>query len=99
MNVLIVDDEEVLQDVLVSLLEKEGYKPFTARTGEEGLSILRREDIDLVLLDLMLPGMSGQDVLRQIGQEDPDQIVVVITDYSSVESAIRAMREGAFDYI
>jgi two-component system response regulator PilR (NtrC family) len=98
-NVLIIDDEEVLQDVLVSLIEKEGYKPFSARTGEEGLSILRREDIDLVLLDLMLPGMSGQDVLRQITQEDPDQIVVVITAYSSVESAIRAMRDGAFDYV
>jgi two-component system response regulator PilR (NtrC family) len=99
MNVLVIDDEEVLQDVLVSLLEKEGYKPFSARTGEEGLSILRREDIDLVLLDLMLPGMSGQEVLRQIAQEDADQIVVVITAYSSVESAIRAMRDGAFDYI
>jgi len=99
MNILVIDDEEVLQDVLVSLLEKEGYKPFSARTGEEGLSILRREDIDLVLLDLMLPGMSGQEVLRQIAQEDADQIVVVITAYSSVESAIRAMRDGAFDYI
>ena len=99
MNILVIDDEEVLQDVLVSLLEQEGYKPFSARTGEEGLSILRREDIDLVLLDLMLPGMSGQEVLRQIAQEDADQIVVVITAYSSVESAIRAMRDGAFDYI
>ncbi|MGH9464256.1 MAG: sigma-54-dependent transcriptional regulator [Thermoanaerobaculia bacterium] len=99
MNLLIIDDEDVLQDVLTTLLSRAGYHTLSARTGEEGLQILRREDIDLVLLDLMLPGMPGQDVLRQIRREDPDQIVVVITAFSSVESAIAAMRDGAYDYI
>jgi two-component system response regulator PilR (NtrC family) len=98
-NLLIVDDEEVLQDVLSSLLRKEGYTPFVARSGEEGLTILDREEIDLVLLDLMLPGMSGMEVLRQIRQKDADQVVVVVTAYSSIEGAIEAMREGAFHYI
>ncbi len=99
MRILIVDDEEVLQDVLTSLLRREGYETVSARSGEEGLDLLRQGDIDLVLLDLMLPGMSGQEVLRQIRKEDPHQVVVMITAYSSVESAIDAMRQGAFHYI
>lgn len=99
MNILIVDDEEVLQDVLTSLIEREGFTVFNARTGEQGLQILQQEQIDLVLLDLMLPGMSGLEVLRQIHQMDPDQVVVLITAYSSIEGAIEAMKEGAFHYI
>ena len=99
MNILIIDDEEVLQDILTSLLRKEGYATFSARTGEEGLEILDKEDVDLVLLDLMLPGMSGQEVLTQIQAKDPDQVVVVITAHSSIEGAIEAMRNGAFHYI
>jgi DNA-binding NtrC family response regulator len=99
MNVLIVDDEEVLQDVLVTLLRKAGYKPLTAASGEEALEILEREPIDLVLLDLMLPGMNGMDVLREVRRRDPDQVVVMVTAFSSIENAIQAMREGAFHYI
>jgi len=99
MRILIVDDEEVLQDVLTTLLRAQGYETLSARSGEEGLTLLRQGDIDLVLLDLMLPGMSGQEVLQQIRQEDPNQVVVMITAYSSVEGAISAMREGAFHYI
>ncbi|MFN7942691.1 MAG: sigma-54 dependent transcriptional regulator [Thermoanaerobaculia bacterium] len=99
MNILVVDDEEILQDVLGLLLRKEGYTVLAARTGEEALVMLEREPVDLVLLDLMLPGMSGQEVLRNIRQRDPEQVVVVITAYSSIEGAISAMREGAFHYI
>ncbi|HEX6202983.1 MAG TPA: sigma-54 dependent transcriptional regulator [Thermoanaerobaculia bacterium] len=99
MNILIVDDEEVLQDVLTSLIRREGHATWSATTGEEGLAVLEREEIDLVVLDLMLPGMSGREVLRQIRRRDPEQVVVVITAYSSIEGAIEAMREGAFHYI
>jgi two-component system response regulator PilR (NtrC family) len=99
MNVLVVDDEEVLQDVLGMLLRKEGFRPIAARTGEEALVMHEREPIDLVLLDLMLPGMSGMDVLRQLRQRDPDLVVIVITAFSSIEGAIEAMREGAFHYV
>ena len=99
MSILIIDDEEVLQDVLSSLLRKEGYEVLSARTGEEGLRLLGEEEVDLVLLDLMLPGMSGLEVLRQIRRTTPEMVVVVITAYSSIEGAIRAMREGAFHYI
>jgi two-component system response regulator PilR (NtrC family) len=99
LNILIVDDEEVLQDVLASLIRKEGHQAIVARTGEEAVLILEREEIDLVLLDVMLPGMSGQEVLRQIRRSDPEQVVVMITAFSSIEGAIAAMREGAFHYI
>jgi DNA-binding NtrC family response regulator len=99
MNILIVDDEEVLQDILTSLIRREGHVTFSATTGEAGLTILEREEIDLVVLDLMLPEMSGLDVLREIRRRDPDQVVVMITAYSSIEGAIEAMREGAFHYI
>jgi two-component system, NtrC family, response regulator PilR len=99
MNILVVDDEEVLQDVLTFLIRKEGYNPLSAMSGEEALRILEREEVDLVLLDLMLPGMHGMDVLREIRRRDPDQVVIVITAFSSIESAVAAMREGAFHYI
>jgi DNA-binding NtrC family response regulator len=99
MNILIVDDEEVLQDILTSLIRREGHNPLSATTGEAGIDMLEREEVDLVLLDLMLPGMRGMEVLREIRRRDPDQVVVVITAFSSIESAIEAMREGAFHYI
>jgi two-component system response regulator PilR (NtrC family) len=99
MSILIVDDEEVLQDVLAALVREEGHEAIGARTGEEALGLLEREDIDLVLLDLMLPGLSGMEVLRQIREQDPDLVVVVITAFSSIEGAIDAMKQGAFHYI
>jgi DNA-binding NtrC family response regulator len=99
MNILIVDDEEVLQDVLTVLIGKEGHATLSAASGEIALEILEREEIDLVLLDLMLPGLSGLQTLREVRRLYPDQVVVVITAYSSIETAIEAMREGAFHYI
>src|SRR5829696_2122284 len=99
MNVLIIDDEEVLQDVLTALLRREGHQTQSAFSGEEGLEMLDREEVDLVLLDLMLPGMHGMEVLREMRRKHPDVVVVVITAFSSIESAIEAMREGAFHYI
>ncbi len=99
MNILIVDDEEVLQDVLTALVERQGWTPLNATTGTEALAILGRERVDLVLLDLMLPDLSGMEVMRRILQQDPAQVVVIITAFSSIEGAIGAMREGAFHYI
>jgi two-component system response regulator PilR (NtrC family) len=99
MRILIVDDEDVLQDVLSSLLQGEGYDTLAARTGEEAMAFLSSEEVDLVLLDLMLPDAKGLDLLRRIRQEDPEQVIVVITAFSSVEGAIEAMKDGAFHYI
>jgi DNA-binding NtrC family response regulator len=99
MNILIIDDEEVLQDILTVLIRKEGHTPLVAGTGEEGLAIVEREEVDLILLDLMLPGLHGMEVLREVRRKNVDVVVVMITAFSSIETAIEAMREGAFHYI
>ncbi len=99
MNILVVDDEPVLQDVLTALIRQEGHHPICCASGQEALTALAQEEVDLVLLDLMLPDMNGREVLRRIRQNDPDQVVVIITAYSSIEGAIEAMREGAFHYL
>ncbi len=99
MKILIIDDEEVLREVLETVLRREGFDVVTAASGEEGLSLLDREEIDLIILDMMLPGMSGAEALRVIKETDPDIPVVIITAYSSIDGAIDAMKRGAFHYI
>ena len=99
MRILIIDDEEVLRDVLDAVLRKEGFDVVLAASGEEGLTLLDSEDIDLVLLDVMLPGITGIETLRSIKDSHPTTPVIIITAYSSIDGAIQAMRQGAFHYI
>ena len=99
MNILILDDEPVLQDVLGTLLRREGFQVVQATTAAEALRLAEEHDLDLVLLDLMLPDRPGLEVLKDLKARDPELMVVVITAYSSVETAIGAMRQGAFHYI
>jgi DNA-binding NtrC family response regulator len=98
-RILVVDDEEIVQDVLLALLQKRGYEAASVRTGEEGLEKLAREPFDVVLLDLMLPGISGMETLRRIREEQPEQTVVMMTAFGSVETAVEAMKIGAFHYL
>jgi two-component system response regulator PilR (NtrC family) len=98
-TVLILDDEPVIREVLGSVLAKAGHTTREAATAVEGLSRLEKEPIDLLLLDLMLPDRPGLEVLIDVRARHPEIPVVVVTAYSSVESAITAMREGAFHYI
>jgi two-component system response regulator PilR (NtrC family) len=98
-TVLILDDEPVIRDVLGSVLAKAGHATREAATAAEGLQRLEKEPIDLLLLDLMLPDRPGLEVLVDVHARHPEIPVVVVTAYSSVESAITAMREGAFHYI
>jgi two-component system response regulator PilR (NtrC family) len=99
MRILIVDDEEVLRDVLDAVLRREGFDIISASTGEEALSVLDAEEVDLVILDVMLPGISGIDTLRAIRISNPTLPVIVITAFSSIDGAIEAMKQGAFHYI
>ena len=99
MRILIVDDEEVLRDVLDAVLRREGFDILSAASGEEALSILDAEEVDLVILDVMLPGISGIDTLRAIRIATPNLPVIVITAFSSIDGAIDAMKQGAFHYI
>jgi DNA-binding NtrC family response regulator len=98
-TVLILDDEPVIREVLGSVLAKAGHATREAATAAEGLARLEKESIDLLLLDLMLPDRPGLEVLVDVRGRHPEIPVVVVTAYSSVESAITAMREGAFHYI
>ncbi|MEO8348052.1 MAG: response regulator, partial [Acidobacteriota bacterium] len=99
LRILVVDDEEVIRDVLSTLLEREGYEVTVAATAGEALSLFETEPSDVILLDLMLPDRPGLELMREIRRQDPDAVVVIVTAYSSIEGAIQAMRDGAFHYI
>ncbi len=99
LRVLIVDDEEVIRDVLESLLEREGWSVTAAENAAQALELFENDPQDVVLLDLMLPDRPGLEVLREMRRRDPDAVIVIVTAYSSIEGAIQAMREGAFHYI
>ena len=98
-TVLVIDDEEVMREILDSLLTQEGYRVKLASTGGEGVEILGREPVDLAIVDVMLPDKSGIDVLDDLKRTDPEIVAVMITAFASVETAIEAMKRGAFDYI
>ncbi len=99
MKVLIVDDEPVVREVLRTVLTRAGYETGEAATAAEGLALFADPAVDLVLLDLMLPDRPGLSILPEMREKRPDVPVVVVTAYSSVESAIAAMKEGAFHYV
>ncbi len=98
-DILLVDDEPVLREVLGTLLRRNGFQVIEAGTCADAIAALEDDDIQVVLLDLMLPDGHGLDVLRQVKANRPETIVIVITAYSSIDGAIDAMRNGAFHYI
>ncbi|MCD4750089.1 MAG: sigma-54 dependent transcriptional regulator [Thermoanaerobaculales bacterium] len=98
-SILVIDDEPVLQDILKTLLTSNGFETYSAMTAAEGMQRLFEEEIDVVMLDLMLPDRNGLDLLPEILARAPDLPVIIITAHSSVESAIEAMRRGAFHYV
>jgi len=98
-SILVVDDEKIIRDGCVKILGKEGWAVRTAVSGEEGLGLVENETFDLLLLDLKMPGLSGMDVLQQVRSLHPDLLVLVITGYATVESAVEAMKAGAYDFI
>jgi len=98
-SILVIDDEEIMREVIATLFEEEGSRVICAATGEEGLEKVRQEIPDLVLLDLMLPGMDGLATLKEILQVDSDTVVVIISAYASIEDAVAATKAGAFDFV
>lgn len=100
-NILVVDDEQIMRDGSSRILSKDGWEVLTADNGQQGLEIIRNQpdQIDVILLDLMMPGMSGMEVLDHIRSIDPNLLVIVITGYATVESAVEAMKKGAYDFI
>lgn len=98
-RLLVVDDEESLRITTAAILEKEGYLVDTASSGDEAIALLDQKDYDLVLTDLHMEGGDGLSVLNQIRLHSPLTISVVLTGFASVESAIGALQEGAYDYL
>lgn len=100
-NILVIDDEQIMRDGSSRILSKDGWGVITAENGQLGLDVIksRSEDIDVILLDLMMPGMSGMEVLDHIRAINPNLLVIVITGYATVESAVEAMKKGAYDFI
>lgn len=98
-RVLLVDDEKEFADVLAERLEARNFFAVTALSGEEALERLREQDFDVVLLDMVMPRMSGIETLRAIKQLKPLVEVVMLTGHATVESAVQAMKMGAFFYL
>src|SRR3989442_12106210 len=98
-RVLVIDDEPIIRDVLQDILAREGYVIDSVPDAESGLKVLDSGEAGLVILDLMLPGIGGFETLKEIKRRDPDSVVVMITAYGSVETAVQAMRMGAHDYL
>ncbi len=98
-KILIVDDEAFIRENLERVLAEDGYRPFSTVSAEEAIKQVGTEDIDLVLLDLNLGTRSGLDVLAALKEVDPEVLVIIITGYGTVESAVEALKMGAYDYI
>jgi PAS domain S-box-containing protein len=100
-NILVIDDEQIMRDGCSRILSKDGWSVICAANGNQGLEEIQgcTENIDVILLDLMMPGMSGMEVLDHIRTMDPNLLVIVITGYATVESAVEAMKKGAYDFI
>ncbi len=98
-RILVIDDEPIIREVLHDILTRAGYDITTAPDAETGLAALEAEEFDLVVLDLMLPGIGGFETLKMLKERDPDRLIVMITAYGSIETAVQAMRMGAHDYL
>jgi len=98
-QILIVDDEPLIRKSLYEILRIEGYRVQMAETGEEAMGILKKERIDIVVTDFQLPKMNGIHLLEEIKHRSPKTEVILITGYGTIESAVTAMKKGAFDYI
>ncbi|MDT8440322.1 MAG: sigma-54 dependent transcriptional regulator [Desulfuromonadales bacterium] len=98
-RILIVDDEDFIRDNLERILAEDGFRPYSTDNGDDALRQVNEQEIDLVLLDLNLGRQSGLDVLRALREVDPELLVIIITGYGTVESAVEALKMGAYDYI
>src|SRR5215470_1578417 len=98
-RVLAVDDQRYFRELITGLLGHEGYEVTAVASGEEAVAALERERFDVVVTDLVMPGMSGTDLVRRIKATDPEQDVVVVTGVVDVRAAVDAMKLGASEYL
>ena len=98
-RILVVDDEKRIRQGCQKTLTLEGFEVALAESGDLAVEQLKNEHFDIILLDLMMPGLSGMDVLAHVKALHPDTVIIVITGYATLEHAIEAMKKGAFDFI
>jgi len=98
-HILIVEDEETLRESIKRIFVKEGYTVDGAESAEQGLSLLETGVYDVILTDIILPGMDGIEMLTRVREQIPDQIIIIVTAYASLDTSIKALRAGAYDYI
>ena len=98
-SILVVDDEEIMREILETLLKSEGYSVRLAASGEEGIELARNIPFDAAIVDVMMPGIDGMATLEALKKLDDELAVIMVTAYASVENAITSMKRGAFDYI
>jgi two-component system response regulator AtoC len=98
-SILIVDDEEVIRESLFDVLKKRGYEVFLGSSGKETLEILRKNIIDLILLDIRLPDVDGIEILKRVKEFDNEILVIMMTAYADIQTAVAAMKSGAYHYI
>ncbi|HYE25417.1 MAG TPA: sigma-54 dependent transcriptional regulator [Clostridia bacterium] len=99
LNLLVVDDERAVREGCREIAQQIGFCAFTADNAEHALRLLENTSIDVVLTDLRMPGVNGLELLREIKRRRPETIVIVITGFASVQSAVQAMKQGAYDYV
>ena len=99
LSLLIVDDDEVMRDTLSDVLKKKGYEVSVASSGNEALSAIRKNIVDLIVLDMRLPDLDGIEVLKRVKEFDTEILVIMMTAYSDVQTAVSAMKSGAYHYI
>ncbi len=98
-SILVVDDEESVRDSLSSWFVEDGYRVQVAENAKQALAILESANFDIILTDLKMPGMDGLEMLRRIKLLNKDSIIIVMTAFASVDTAVRALKDGAFDYV
>jgi two-component system, NtrC family, response regulator PilR len=98
-RILVVDDERSMRELLMIVLRREGHQVHLAEDGKSAVATMERQAIDVLISDIKMPGMSGVDVLREAKRIDPDIVGIMITAYASTESAVEALRLGAYDYL
>lgn len=98
-KILVADDDRGIREVLEDFLKNEGCDVKTAKDGSETLEKAKSEKFDIVVADLMMPGADGLEILKSCKQLDPDILFIMITAYSSLETALTAIKEGAYDYV
>ncbi|MCP2606630.1 sigma-54-dependent Fis family transcriptional regulator, partial [Candidatus Aminicenantes bacterium AC-708-I09] len=98
-KILIVDDEVGIRSSLSGVLEDEGYMVKAVESGEEGLDLLKKENFDLVLLDVWLPGQDGIEILKKIKEINENIVVIMISGHGTIETAVQATKLGAYDFL